>query len=101
MIELRTKVRRTLRNLEHGRRSRRSRYLKPGVKMACKKSRLVKLRRVGAERITTLGYDLESLKKFLRFMVQVIRLKIIAQVVGQGHKKDKYQSKNLEGTQKS
>jgi hypothetical protein len=27
-------------------------------------------------------------------MVQVIRLKIIAQVVGQGHKKDKYQSKN-------
>jgi hypothetical protein len=35
-------------------------------------------------------------------MVQVIRLKILAQEVGHGHKKvEKYQSQNLEGTQKS
>jgi hypothetical protein len=50
----RTKARRTSRNLVHGRRSRRLRYLKREVKkMACKKLRLVKLRRVGASRITT------------------------------------------------
>jgi hypothetical protein len=35
-------------------------------------------------------------------MVQVIKLKILAQVVGHGHKKaEKYQNQNLEGTQKS
>jgi hypothetical protein len=43
----RSDEKRTLRDRVHGRRSRRLRYLKPGVKkMACKKSRLVKLRRV-------------------------------------------------------
>jgi hypothetical protein len=35
-------------------------------------------------------------------MVQVIRLKTLAQIVGHGHKKVvKYQIQNLEGTQKS
>jgi hypothetical protein len=45
-IKLSTKARRTSRNQGHGRKSRRPRYLKLGVKkMACKKSRLIKLRR--------------------------------------------------------
>jgi hypothetical protein len=46
LIELRTKVSRTSRNRKHGRRSRRPRYLKSGVKkMACKKLRLIKLKK--------------------------------------------------------
>jgi hypothetical protein len=46
LIELRTKARITSRNRVYEIRSRRPRYLKAGVKMACKKSRLVKLRKV-------------------------------------------------------
>jgi hypothetical protein len=34
-------------------------------------------------------------------MVQVTRLKIIAQEVGHGHEKEEYQNQNLEVTQKS
>jgi hypothetical protein len=47
LMELRTKTRGTSRDWVHRRRSRRPRYLKLGVKkMACRKSRLVKMRRV-------------------------------------------------------
>jgi hypothetical protein len=47
LIKLRTKARITSRDQVHRRRSRTPRYLKSRVKkIACKKSRLVKLRRV-------------------------------------------------------